>query len=263
MTDTAVHADPIDRTGPIVRPDRPVIMDQDWHHVLFLHWPVPVAQLRPLVPAELDIDLFDGQAYVGLTPLTMTGVRPRGVPSLPVLSRFHETNVRTYVHRRGRDPGVWFLSLDASNALAVVGAQGAFGLPYRYARIGFDNPGGRADGPLAAGAVIDYRLRRRWPGPTPAHCTVRYAPQGPVAIAPVGSLEFFLMERYLLYTVWRGGLYRSRIHHAPWPLQVATVPALDETLVAATGLDRPRGMPPQAHYARHVQVEVFLSERVE
>lgn len=234
-------------------------MYQVWHHLLFLHWVVPPEVLRPLIPPGLELDLFEGDAYVGLTPFTMTGVRPVGVPRIPPISDFHETNVRTYVHRGGCDPGVWFFSLDASNAAAVLAARLGLGLPYQYARIRFAVAVEGADG---HGPTIDYALERRWPGPTPATCSIRYAARGPVSLARPGSLEFFLVERYILYSVWAGRLYRGRIHHPPWPLQAADVPELDETLLAAARIARPDA-PPLAHYARLQNVEVFRTERVE
>src|SRR5215213_9215217 len=110
--------DGIDRVAPTRRPPRHPVMYQVWSHLLFLHWAVPVAALRPLVPPGLEIDTFDGRAYVGLIPFTMTGVRPAGIPAIPGFSDAHEVNVRTYVHRDGRDPGVWFFSLDANHLLA-------------------------------------------------------------------------------------------------------------------------------------------------
>jgi uncharacterized protein YqjF (DUF2071 family) len=245
--------DGIDRIAPTIRPDRWTVMRQDWHHLLFLHWSVPPERLRPMLPPGLELDLFEGQSYVGLTPFTMTGVRPAWTPPIPFVSHFHETNLRTYVHAGGRDPGVWFFSLDATGALAVVGARALLGLPYRLARIDMDVAG---DGP-----VVDYHLRRRWPGVKPASCDVRYAPRGPVSPAAPGSLEYFLVERYVLYAVAHGRLYRGRIHHAPWPLQGADVPTLRETLLDAAGIDRP-DEPPLAHYGREVNVEVFRPERV-
>src|SRR5690349_20824053 len=102
------QADRIDRIAPTHRPAEPVVMHQRWHHLLFLHWTVPAAALRTLLPPGLTLDTFEGRPYVGLVPFTMTGVRPARLPSFPPLSNFHETNVRTYVHREGRDPGVWF-----------------------------------------------------------------------------------------------------------------------------------------------------------
>src|ERR1043166_4627473 len=115
----------IDRIAPTREPDAPVVMHQDWHHLLFLHWEVPPQELQPLVAPELTIDTFDGQASLGLVPFTLSGVRPVLTPPLPWISSFHEINVRTYVHHSGRDPGVWFFSLDASSAIAVAAARAA------------------------------------------------------------------------------------------------------------------------------------------
>src|SRR5690606_7514720 len=122
--------DGIDRIAPSIRPDRLVVMHQIWRYVLFLHWSIPPERLRPLLPPGLELDLYRGEAYVGLVPFTMTGVRPVLTPSIPFVSSFHETNLRTYVHVEGRDPGVWFFSLDAASTLAVIGARAALSLPY-------------------------------------------------------------------------------------------------------------------------------------
>jgi uncharacterized protein len=243
--------DPIDRIAPTIRPPRYALMRQNWHHLLFLHWAVLPEQVRPLIPPGLDLDLFEGRAYVGLIPFTMTGVRPVWAPAIPGLSSSHETNVRTYVHRAGRDPGVWFFSLDASNLVAVAFARALFSLPYFHARMHLTQEAGS----------IAYASERLRPGPTPATCAIRCTPQGPAAPARVGTLEHFLVERYLLYTTRRDRLYRGQIHHAPYPLQAAEVPALDETLVAAAGIQRPEAAP-LAHYARGVRVEVFRLVRV-
>src|SRR3954466_701307 len=154
----------IDRIAPTLEPDQPVLMHQNWHHLLFLHWEVSPQELQPLVPPELTIDTFDGIAYVGLIPFTLSGVRPVGVPPLPWVSSFHECNVRTYVHRDGRDPGVWFFSLEAANSLAVRLARGLWHLPYF-----------RADRALAGDEVeTRYRSVRRWPAPVPATFDARW-----------------------------------------------------------------------------------------
>jgi uncharacterized protein YqjF (DUF2071 family) len=249
--------DGIDRVAPTIRPDRHAVMRQDWHHLLFLHWSIPPEQLRRSLPPGLELDLYEGRAYVGLTPFTMTGVRPAWLPPFPFVSRFHETNVRTYVHAGGRDPGVWFFSLDASSALAVFAARALLGLPYRCARITMAFGGAAPE----TAPVIDYQLQRRWPGPTPASCAVRYGPKGPVTRAAPGSLEYFLVERYVLYNAVHGRLYRGRIHHEPWPLQGADVHSLEETFLAAAGISRPDEAP-LAHYGREVRVEIFGAERV-
>jgi uncharacterized protein len=249
--------DGIDRVAPTRRPPGRPVMRQCWSHLLFLHWEVPVAALRPLIPPELEVDTFAGRAFVGLVPFTMTGIRWVWAPAIPGLSAFHEVNVRTYVHRGGRDPGVWFFSLDAAHALAVGVARRFWRLPYHLARmrLGGVDRDPDAEGP-APGTVITYESERLRPGPVPASCAIRSEPRGRPAPTAMGTLEHFLAERYILYALGRRRLYLGRVHHAPYPLQPAEVLALEETLVAAAGLDRP-AEPPLAHYARQVRVDVF------
>jgi uncharacterized protein YqjF (DUF2071 family) len=237
----------IDRLSPARRPARAAIQRQDWWDLLFLHWEVPVSVVRPLVPSSLDVDTFEGRAFVGLIPFTMSGVRPAFIPPVPLLSRFHEVNVRTYVHRRGADPGVWFFSLDASSRLAVLGARTLFSLPYHFARMDLAR---QEDG------TIRYRSERRWPGPHPARLALRYGPVGPAVPARPGTLEHFLIERYILYALAGTRLRRGQVHHEPYPVQPAQVDGLAEDLLAASGIPRPPESP-LAHYARGVRVEIF------
>jgi len=241
----------IDRIAPTRRPTgERVVMRQTWADLLFLHWPVAPETLAPLLPPGLTLDTFNAAAYVGLVPFTMTGVRPTWSPPVRGLSDFHETNVRTYVHHEGRDPGVWFFSLDAANAPAVRIARALWKLPYHFARMTLARDKGR----------VRYASERLWPGPLPGTCRAEYTPTGTPAPAEPGTLEHFLAERYVLYARSRNGrLLRGRVHHAPYPLQTATLHALDETLVAAAGitLPRPNEPPPLVHYARAVSVEVF------
>ncbi len=144
-------------------------MRQKSRDLLFIHWPISPESLQPLIPAPLELDLFEGKAYVGLVPFTMTGVRPVGLPAVAGLSNFHETNVRTYVRVGDRDPGVWFFNLEAANAIAVWLARHLFHLPYHYARMFLEHestgPGGQPpsilySGTSAAGAVpASYSIR--------------------------------------------------------------------------------------------------------
>lgn len=187
----------------------------------------------------------------------MTDIRPIGLPPIPFVSSFHETNARTYVHVGSRDPGVWFFSLEASSALAVLGACALLGLPYFSACIEVTVLNTRN----ASGSVIDYRLRRNWPARESASCKVRYAPFGPAAVAATGTLEYFLVERYVLYSQYGHRLYRGRIHHTPWPLRCASVDGLEESLLAAAGMARPDETP-LVHYGGDVHVEIFPTERV-
>src|SRR3954470_20195014 len=181
----------IDRIAPTLEPDQPVLMHQDWHHLLFLHWEIPAHELQALVPPELTIDTFEGKAYVGLIPFTLSNVRPVMMPPIPFLSTFHEVNVRTYVHLHGREPGVWFFSLDTSSGLSVDAARAFYKLPYFHSVIEWSESKG-------AMPELEFVSRRDDPtGVKPANLRVSYRPvEGPVAHAVPGTLEHFLIERY-------------------------------------------------------------------
>ncbi|GAC1336152.1 MAG: hypothetical protein NVSMB14_03800 [Isosphaeraceae bacterium] len=241
-------------------------MRQRWASLLFLHWEVPIEQLRPLVPRELEIDTFEGRAYVGLVPFTMTGVRPVLLPAIPKFSDFHEINVRTYVHFRGRDPGVWFFSLDAANPIAVVLARLTYKLPYFHAKMSLD-PGDRMiQRRLGQGVespfTISYKSERLHAGPVRAVCDIQYEPTGAPRVSEADSLEHFLAERYILYVSAYDRLYSGRVHHSPYPLQTARLLEFNETLVAAAGIDR-GDEPPIAHFAREVHARIYPLKKID
>ncbi|MGH7561068.1 MAG: YqjF family protein [Gemmatimonadales bacterium] len=216
-----------------------------WHDLLFLHWPVPVERLRPLVPAPLEVQERDGSGWLAVTPFWMSDVAPRGFPAIPGLSVFPELNVRTYVSFDGR-PGVWFLSLDAANIVAVQAARWLYHLPYVQARMSV----GRSNG------HIEYRSVRD----SGAGFEGSYAPSGPEFRSQPGSPENWLTERYCLYAVSESGdLFRTEIHHVPWPLQPATAEIHRNDMPAVHGLEV-AGPPALAHYARRLDVIVWLPE---
>lgn len=235
------------------RPHVLPVMRQDWHHLLFLHWEVPAASLEPHLPRGLEVDTFEDRAFVGLIPFTINHVHPKGLPPIPSASRFHETNLRTYVHHRG-EPGIFFFSLEAASTLAMLGARAGFGLPYMRARMSM-----RMEGADEAPA-LEFRSERRWPGPKPARLHVRGRGTGPVHLAEPGTLEFFLVERYVLFVQRAGRLLKARVHHAPYPLRTAEAEVFEESLTTAAGLARPSA-PPLVHYAREVRTEIFRPER--
>jgi uncharacterized protein len=255
MTPFVVIAD-ADRESLRSHPSGRPVMYQSWQQLLFLHWEIPADHLQRLLPPALTLDLFEGRAFVGLVPFTMRGVRPAGLPSVRGLSHFHETNLRTYVHFRGQKPGVWFFSLDAANVFGAALGRRWFSLPYFFARMSLLS--GESNGVRR----IAYTSKRLYPGPKPAMTFIKAEVRSPVEPARPGTLEYFLAERYLLYSVSRRGeLFQGRVHHTPYPLQVAEVTSLGESVLSAAGIDRPKVWP-LAHYARGVDVEVFGLERV-
>lgn len=230
-------------------------MRMDWHDLLFMHWPIETAALRPFVPPGLEIELFEGRAWLGVVPFRMAGVRPRLLPGVPTARAFPELNVRTYV-RGSRGPGVWFFSLDAASRLAVWAARRTFGLAYMNAAMEC-----RRDGDW-----VHYVCRRAGPrttlayGPTRStegEYIARYRPTGEPAIARSLSLESFLTDRYRLYA-WAGRLLSAEIHHEPWSLQPAEARVEKNTMSASLGidigaLDRAAGGP-LLHFARWMPV---------
>ena len=224
---------------PWPMPDAPWIMTQTWHDLLFAHWPVDKVALAAKIPSSLEIDFHDGEAWVAVVPFHMTNVAPRGVPSLPGVSAFPELNVRTYV-RVGDRPGVYFFSLDADNALAVAAARTMFHLPYYQASIEVEEQEGR----------IRYRSRRSRVHGSTAELVVSYRPNGPASHPREGTLEYFLTERYCLYTVDKDGhALRLEIHHPPWPLQPAEASFEVNTMADAVGIRLP-SRAPVLHFSR-------------
>lgn len=225
-------------------------MRQTWHHLLFAHWPVDAPAVRARIPAVLDLDLHDAQAWLGIVPFHMTNVAPRGVPALPWLSAFPELNVRTYV-RLGGKPGVYFFSLDATNPLAVWTARTLFHLPYYTADMAV----------TVAGERVQYASRRR--AATRPRFQAEYWPTGPARPPVAGSLEAFLTERYCLYAVDRASrVHRLEIHHPPWPLQPADARIAENTMADAAGLRLPASAP-LLHYARRQDMVAWRHHRVD
>ena len=225
-------------------------MFQRWHALLFAHWPVAPDALRGRIPAELELDLHDGRAWIGVVPFRMSGVRLRALPPLPGASAFPELNVRTYVRHRGVG-GVWFFSLDAASRLAVRAARAWFHLPYFAAEM----EAAERDG------WVDYRSRRTQRGAPGAELRARYRPVGPVEPAAPGSLEDFLTARYCLFARGPRGLLRGDIHHLPWPLRRAEAEIERETMTAASGV-AVTGAPHLA-FAQRLDVVAWAPRRLE
>jgi uncharacterized protein YqjF (DUF2071 family) len=223
-------------------------MQQTWHDLLFAHWPLPEAVVRPLVPAQLELDICDGQCWVGVVPFRMSNIHARGLFPVFGLSQFPELNVRTYVSYGGK-PGVYFFSLDAANRPAVWTARALFHLPYFYAAMSSQDVGGE----------IHYQSRRQGSG---AEFRGRYQPITDVCRREYGSIAHWLTERYCLYTVHRDHVYRGEIHHQPWPLQDAAAEIEINAVAPAAGISLPASAP-LLHFARKLEVLIWPLRRAE
>ena len=239
------HLTELERVAIRERPDGQPLMHQKWGKLLFMHWRIEEAELRPLIPEQLEIDTFDGSAWIGIIPFTMWDIRafPPYLPGVPGLSSTHELNVRTYVHYN-RVPGVWFFSLDCNSTAAVMAARAFYHLPYFNANIDLEQHIG----------TVDYALKRI--DHPPGYFNGSWNIGETIPFSHPDSLEFFLTERYCLYAENDGELYRARIFHPPWPLQKATMNWYESTMIEALGL-KPRVGDPVVNYAEEIDVEIW------
>ena len=229
-------------------------MTQRWNDLLFAHWRTHASQLAALLPEGLHLDTFDGSAWIGVVPFWMDRIKVRGFPAFLGASSFPELNLRTYVrdHRTGT-PGVYFLSLDAANLLAVMVARSYYHLPYYWAEMRFEASSERE---------FSFTSRRRFSS-RPVLFKARYRGLGPtrkLAESRSGTLEYFLTERYCLFTHnSTGELVRANIHHVPWPLEEAAADIERNDLPAAIGVDI-QDPEPVLHYSRRLAVYMWPPE---
>jgi uncharacterized protein len=223
-------------------------MKQEWRDLLFAHWPIPPAMMRPLVPEQLPLDIFNGKCWIGIVPFWMSGVRGRALPPLPGLSRFPELNVRTYVTYGGK-PGVYFFSLDITSHVAVWGARTFYHLPYFHAAIE----------PKQHDQIIEYSSRRSG---SSAEFRAADRSTAPVRLREPGSLDDWLTARFCLYTVHHGQIYRGEIHHLPWPLQDAEAEFERNTMAMGAGVTLPNSRP-LLHFSRFLEVLIWPLRRAD
>lgn len=239
-----------DRLAVRHRPGGQPVMHQDWGKLLFMHWRINEHFIRPLIPGQLDIDTYGDSAWISMTPFAMWDIRafPPFVPPVPGLNSMLELNVRTYVHFNGV-PGIWFFSLDTDSTAAAFAARTFFHLPYYTADIDFEDDG----------KEFHYQLSRE--EEPYGDLDVRWTIGDALPLAQPGSKEFFLTERYCLYTQHDGDIYRGRVHHQPWPLREATLLNFETDIFEANGIPAPTG-PPLIHYADEVNVDIWMIENV-
>jgi uncharacterized protein YqjF (DUF2071 family) len=228
----------IDRIAPTRRPDMKPAGFQKWRNLLFVHYALEPAIVRALVPENLELDLWEGKAHVGIVPFEMKDIRSSWMPSATALN-FLETNVRTYVHKNG-EPGVFFFSLEASSWLAVQVARIGWGLPYFHAT-------------MSTGEG-EYRSKRTSGG---ASVLAKWTLGEILGASTPGTYEHFVLERYLLFSTRGSDLYKGQVHHVPYPAQRVTLERFEQTL-----FPKATGEPFSAHFASGVDVEVFGPWRI-
>jgi uncharacterized protein len=247
----------IHRTRSWPAPQRPWAIRMIWHDLLFAHWPLDPSELSDKLPAGIELDTFDGQAWIGIVPFRMTGIRPRRMPPLPGLSAFPELNLRTYVVAEGK-PGVWFFTLDAPSGIGVRIARRFFHLPYRNARI--------ACRPSPDG-WIDFRSRRCDRHFPPVEFAARYRPlpreKGTNGAAfDLDPLSNWLTARFCLYSADpRGRLFRGEIDHAVWSLEPAEAVFEENTLATAMDIALP-DCEPLLHFSRRIEAVAWTLDAV-
>ncbi|HEV2930385.1 MAG TPA: DUF2071 domain-containing protein [Propionibacteriaceae bacterium] len=226
-------------------PVRWPVMYQTWSWLSFLHWPYDPAVVQRLLPNSLEVQTFQGQGWVGVTPFFLEDLRTPVAPALPWFTSFPETNVRTYVVGPDGREGLWFFSLDAARLEPVLVARSTYALPYMWSAMAVER-----DGP-----VIRYRSRRSWPGPTPATSRITVEIGDRLRSEELDEFDHYLTARWQLYTTLGPVLARSTVEHEPWPLYRAVVRELDTDLVAAAGLPAPEG-DPVVHWSPGVRTRI-------
>lgn len=227
------------------------VMRHEWESLSFLHWSYPIEVVQALLPVGVTVQPYGGRAWVGLVPFHLVVTLP-GLPSVPWMARFPETNVRTYVVDDSGRPGIWFFSLDADRLCAVVAARAGYRLPYFWSAMTLDRVGNE----------VTYRSRRSWPGPRGAISDIRVEVGERLAVNALNPFDHYLTARWTLFSAHRRGLHYADAYHPPWPLHSAEVIHVRQNLFEAAGLPSPEG-PPIAHYSPTVTVDIGLPHRVE
>ena len=217
-------------------------MFQRWQNLTFLHWRYEPEMIQRLLPPGLALDTFDGSAWVGLTPFLLYDLRAPFTPAVPWISRFPETNVRTYVKGPDGERGVWFFTLEADRFVAVLAARALYRLPYRWAAMRVWQRNGQ---------VMEYRSRRKRPFGR-AQTDITIVRDERIASGPFDN---FLTARYRLYTTFGHQIAFADIEHPPWSLHKGTVLRLEQNLVESSGVPPPEGEP-TVHFSSDLAVRI-------
>ena len=234
----------INRVLPRPRPKKRINGYQSWRNLTFLHWEIASEELEPLLPSGLKLDLFEGKAYIGIVPFEMKNIRPAWCPQVLGFN-FLETNVRTYVIHN-QEPGVYFFSLDANSYIAVKVARWIWHLPYFHSAMTLSNKD----------AIYNYTLKRT----DKVQSQIKIEVGETLPPSEADSLEYFLLERYLLFTELRGQLLRGQVHHIPYPVRQAELIDFEDQLLEINNIAGISSSPDLVHFSQGVDVEIYPLE---
>ena len=230
---------------PFPMPKAPWILTQVWNDMLFLHYQYPSSLIRQFVPQDLELDIYEGKAWISIIPFKVTNMRLRGLPLFPYLHSYLELNVRTYV-KYNNIPGIYFFSLDADKLLAVLSANIGLGLPYKKAHMSFfqeDN---------------DFFIKSKRIGSVPSYQFDAHYHRHKMLYEPLpNSLDAWLLERYSMYSIWGSYIVRGDIHHDQWKVSMVNADIINNTLLDFLRDDASYYSSTHMHYSRRKRFLFF------
>ncbi len=251
LATAGIHIEPISVDPP--KWDRRSILQQKWIELASFHWRYDPAVVQQMLLPGLQVDTFDGSAWVGLIPFEMRDVQLGGTPPVPWFGTFLEINVRTYVVDEHGRRAVWFFSLDVPRSAIVAVARTVFALPYCWAEASHER----------SGNTHVYRMRRRWPrSHANRSAEMTFSVGSKVLPSDVTELDHFLSARWALITRRGDDLLYGRVNHPRWPIHRVHDVEVNEDVIQAAGLPRPEGSP-HAFFSPGVDVEVAWFDPIE
>ena len=232
-----------------------IIMKQEWHNLLFLHWPVPISLIRNQIPKQLELDTYNNKAWIGIIPFQMKNLRPSFAFPIPIISNFTEINLRTYVKDKYNRKGVWFFSLDTQNTFGNWIAQTFFHLNYRYAKTSF-----QSDSEEHNTCKFKLPITKK---PTQIF-SWQHTQDNLIPSKNPESLEFFLTERYRLYSFnkKKNTLLTGTLTHKPYKLNRPKLINYSTDLFSSNAINHPNTYPESVLACRSVSVSIYPIERV-
>lgn len=236
------------RLNARIRSNQKRVMYQEWRNLLFLHWAYDPNEIQKTLPNGLYVDIYNHNCYVTITPFIIQNLKIANLSSFPIFSNFYEINVRTYVVDEKGNPGIWFYSLDINSSFAVLFSRILASLPYYRADLKFSkkNDFYKFEG---LRKLISFNFTCR--------------PEKDSYQAKIGSLDFFLIERYSLFTFDRKNLNIGKVHHQPYPLfKIENIQYNEKGLFESNFLENPKRKAAFSHFSSGVNVEIFPIKKI-